>query len=58
MVEKSEDNQESKLKDILEWEPKRGKWMYLGSLKQERCMHGISVIKFKDYDNYCQPNLV
>ena len=42
-----------KLNDILEWEPMLRKWKRLGTLKQGRYFHGISVIKFNDLNDYC-----
>ena len=41
------------LADILEWEPAPGQWRRIGSMKQARVVHGVSVIRVKDVIEYC-----
>ena len=41
------------LADILEWEPTPGQWRKIGSMKQARVMHGMSVVRVEDVIEYC-----
>ena len=39
--------------DILKWDPIEGTWEIMGSLKNERRAHGISVINWNDVNYVC-----
>ena len=39
--------------DILEYDPETKKWTQIGTMREGRCVHAVSVVKYKDYADFC-----
>ena len=39
--------------DILEYDPETKKWTQIGSLREARAAHAVSVLNFTDYAEWC-----
>ena len=39
--------------DILEYDPETEKWTQIGTMREERLGHAVSVVDFEDYADFC-----
>ena len=51
-----EDDTDNARNDILEYEPETEKWTQIGTMREARSGHGVSVVDFRDYVDSCQKN--
>ena len=40
--------------EILEYNPGTKNWTQIGTMKEARARHTVSVVNYEDYDKYCQ----
>ena len=40
--------------DILEYDPETKKWTQIGTMREARHAHAVSVVDFSDYAEFCQ----
>ena len=41
------------MNDILEYDPETEKWTQIGTMREERLGHAVSVVDFEDYADFC-----
>ena len=41
------------LNDILEFDPETKKWTQIGTMREVRWAHAVSVVKYEDYLDFC-----
>ena len=40
--------------DILEYDPETEEWTQIGSMREARYSHAVSVVDFRDYADFCR----
>ena len=38
---------------IMEFNPELEKWLEIGAMKESRADHGVSIVSYKDYEDWC-----
>ena len=38
---------------ILEYDPETKEWTQIGTMREARCVHAVSVVEFTDYADFC-----
>ena len=41
------------MNDILEYDPETEKWTQIGTMREARDDHAVSVVKYEDYAEWC-----
>ena len=39
--------------DILEYDPETKKWKQIGTMREAKAVHAVTVVDFRDYANSC-----
>ena len=39
--------------EILEYDPETKEWTKIGTMREGRCVHAVSVVKYADYADFC-----
>ena len=40
--------------EILEYDPETEEWTHIGTMREARETHAVSVVKYEDYADFCQ----
>ena len=51
------DDSNNALSDILEYYPKTEEWTQVGTMREARGSHAVSVVDFGDYAGWCVPKI-
>ena len=47
-------NDGSARNEILEYDPETKEWTKIGTMRESRYVHGMSVVYYSDYADFCQ----
>ena len=39
--------------DILEYDPETKKWKQIGTMREAKAVHAVTVVDFRDYADFC-----